>query len=93
MRRRLLIKNNSPNDAIRVLETAAELAPTGADNFFALAKAYLLKKDTDKALEAIITCSDLCLKVSSVTNSQTWRVPHALASIRVSYRWTARWRI
>ena len=48
---RLLIQQNKPDDALRVLEKAVALYPTNGRNYYYLAEAWLLKGNISQAGE------------------------------------------
>jgi hypothetical protein len=48
---RSLLLKNQPDDAIRVLEQAVNLNPTGGQNYYYLSEAWIMKGNTGQARE------------------------------------------
>nr|CBX27794.1 hypothetical protein N47_C18520 [uncultured Desulfobacterium sp.] len=47
----LLIEANKPDEAIRILERAVNLHPSGGENYYYLARAWLMKGNLSQASE------------------------------------------
>ena len=48
---RLLIQDNKPDEAVRMLERAVALHPTNGRNYYYLAEAWLMKGNVSQAME------------------------------------------